>query len=35
MLLVEDGKLALTDPLTKFFPDGPACVARPSRFAIC
>ena len=23
MLLVEDGKLALTDPLTKFFPDAP------------
>jgi CubicO group peptidase (beta-lactamase class C family) len=24
MLLVEDGKLALTDSITKFFPDGPA-----------
>jgi CubicO group peptidase (beta-lactamase class C family) len=24
MLLVEDGRLALTDPLTKFFPDAPA-----------
>ena len=24
MLLVEDGKLALTDPLIKFYPDGPA-----------
>jgi CubicO group peptidase (beta-lactamase class C family) len=23
MLLVEDGKLALTDPITKFFPDAP------------
>jgi CubicO group peptidase (beta-lactamase class C family) len=24
MLLVEDGKLALSDPITKFFPDAPA-----------
>jgi CubicO group peptidase (beta-lactamase class C family) len=24
MLLVEDGKLALTDPITKFFPDAPS-----------
>ena len=24
MLLVEDGKIALTDPLTKYFPDAPA-----------
>jgi N-acyl-D-amino-acid deacylase len=24
MLLVEDGKIALSDPLTKFFPDAPA-----------
>ena len=23
MLLMEDGKLALTDPVTKFFPDAP------------